>query len=259
MMAVLACGAMTWSQSTPKPLTAKDVFTVKCHPYVEGQIPQMQRPSCLGKEPKVLTWGDSYAVAWYPMAEAVGARLHMPITSLALDGCPSLVGANLVMGWVEYKTMCPESNAKAVAYLKANGADTVIIANYWDHWITTDASNGAGPALERSVAEISPYVRRILIIAPTPVLAERPEKCAAMHLDCSISRQQFEANAAPAWAAIRKVESNPKVTVTDPADWFCGPDRCDAFRNGVPLSRDGRHVHPRTAAIYAATVAKGWH
>jgi hypothetical protein len=258
MMAVLSCGAMAWLQSVPPPLVAKAVFTVKCHPYVEGQIPQMQRPDCLGKEAKVLTWGDSYAVAWHPMAEAIGAQLHMPITSLALDGCPSLVGANLVMGWPEYATMCPASNAKAVAYLKANGADTVIITNRWEHWITTDPTNGAGLALDKSIADISPYVRRILIIAPTPVLAERPDKCAALHLDCSVSRKSFEAAAAPAWEAIHRAENNPKVTVTDPADWFCGNERCDAFRDGAPLYRDGHHVDQTTATLYAAKVAKAW-
>jgi peptidoglycan/LPS O-acetylase OafA/YrhL len=255
-MAAIVCTAFVWWHSTAVSPPLPTAFTPACHPYVDGRQPTMQRPSCLGKEPKVVTWGDSYAVAWYPMAEAIGLKLKEPITSLALDGCPNLIGANLPWPWPEYAKLCPESHANAIAYLRANGADTLIIANHWDRWLTSDPGTGLG--LIRAVTAVSPYVRRIMIIGPTPVYPDRPEKCQALHLDCSVSRAEFDTRTVLAWRAIRRLSGNAKVTVVDPEDFFCDAQRCDPFRYGYSLTRDGRHVSPRAARIYADTIADSW-
>lgn len=256
---MLAVSLAAWAWRPPEPVAAKFVYQSRCHPYVAGEPIRMQKASCLGAEEKVVIWGDSYAHAWTPMAQELAAKLRMPATTLALDGCPPLIGANLGLRSPKEVVDCRKWNSDAIAYLRKNRADTLVIAARWQMFITRDPGNGAAEALARTVEEVSPHVRRILVIAPTPTLPDDPSKCAALKSDCAVSRRDFEADAIPAWQAIRKLERNPKVAIADPAEWLCGAMQCPGIRDGLVLYSDQIHVSQEASRIYAAQVAREWH
>lgn len=242
-MVLLSCGAWAWRVPEPPKIAP---FVVKCVPFVVGDT-RVQRPSCV-TGPKVLLWGDSYAHAWTPMAQAIGGRLNLPVTAWALDGCPPLFGP-LILRSPDEGVACSAWNAKALAYLKASGADTVVIAARWQNFPTE--------RLAQTVRAIAPYTRRILIVGPTPVLPDKPDKCRALGSDCAVDRADFESGAAKAWAAIRPLAGD-KVSIVDPSDWLCDADRCPGIRDGQALYADTIHVSYYTAATFGARVASVW-
>lgn len=253
-MAILFCAA--WAYTPPEQVEVRALYPEHCHATVEGQPVPMQHRRCLGKEPKVVIWGDSQARAWTPMAQSLAGKLQLPATTLAHDGCPPLLGANLTLRSPVEAINCDKWNREAASYLSTNGADTVIIVARWRMFIQpgTDAAD----ALVLSVDAISPYVRRILVIGPTPELTDHPDKCAAMNVDCAVSRASYLAEADAALQALTRLESNSKVTIANAADWLCNGAVCPGIRNGVALYSDEAHVSDATARGYSVEVAKTW-
>jgi len=240
LMVALSCGA--WAVRKPVPPTVPERISLSCRGMVVAR-------TCLGTEPKVVIWGDSMAHAWMPMAQALGAKLHVPVTNLALDGCPPLLGAKLTLRWPEESVRCEAFNREAAAYLRTHGADTLVIVGRWELYPTG--------ALAQSVAAASPYVRRILIIGPTPTIADHIEKCQALGSDCGVPREKFEKDVARARATLASLR-DPKVTIAEPGDWLCSSTRCPGVRDGLVLYRDQAHIAPQAAWDYSATIAKDW-
>ena len=250
--------AWAWRGQPPAPAQLVSLGTDwRCHPYVKGAPSHVQPAYCLRKEQKVIIWGDSHALAWAPMASAIGGKLNLPAASLAMAGCPPLPGATLSLRNPNEAKLCHEWNVEALSYLKSNGADTVVVVARWANFIDGDGGKTSATALTNAVASISPYVRRILIIGPTPELPDNTSKCAALGSDCAVSRTEFESRAAPAWAAIRGL-TDPKVTVSDPSEWLCSGGKCPGIRGGVALYSDTVHVSKYTATVWANIVAKDW-
>jgi peptidoglycan/LPS O-acetylase OafA/YrhL len=246
VMAALACGAWAWR--VPEPVKAP-VVVIRCIPFAENGS-RVQRPSCFGKERKVVLWGDSYAHAWTPLAEAVGERLHVPVTTWALDGCPPIVGVKRGLRSEGEAEACRAWNARALTYLQTNGADTLVLAARWQKFLP------AGD-LAATLKAVAPHVRRILIVGPTPTLTDEPTKCQALGSDCAVQRADFDANAAAAWATLRPLEA-ANVRIVDPAGWLCGPETCPGIRDGQALYSDTIHVSNAAAKTYGAQVAGVW-
>ena len=114
-----------------------------------------------------------------------------------------------------------------------------------------------GYELQDTIGKAAPYVRRILVVGPTPTLPDDPRKCRALGSDCALERAAFDDSVMGAWSAIGAI-NHPKVAVVDPAAWLCDRDACRAFRDGKPLYDDSFHVSPAAAATFGQQVAAGW-
>ena len=67
-----------------------------------------------------------------------------------------------------------------------------------------------------------------------------------------MSRLEYDRLAARVWSAFRKIASrHPNVELIDPADFFCGPQRCPAARDGYALFWDTNHVSTHAARQFA--------
>lgn len=99
----------------------------------------------------------------------------------------------------------------------------------------------------------APYVRRIVVIGPTPEMRDDVTKCIEAGLDCDASRADFEAAATTARAVMADLAKLPKVEVVDPVDWLCNKTTCPATRDGEPLYWDMHHVTRPMAAKFAAS------
>jgi peptidoglycan/LPS O-acetylase OafA/YrhL len=232
-------------------------YPTHCHSYRPGQRVQMQLPACMGRQPKVAIWGDSFARAWSPLATALGDRLRMPAVTLAMDGCPPLLGAELLLRSRAEAQRCRQWNDVALQYLRTNGADTLVLVARWENFIGADGGASSAEGLMRTLHLASPHVRRILLVGPTPVLPETPQKCAALGSDCAVPRAEYDARTAQAWAVLRAID-NPKVTVVDPSLWLCSRRACPGFREGAALYTDAFHVSTFTAEQVGREVASGW-
>jgi hypothetical protein len=253
-MAVLALASISYR--APEAVEVWADYPIACHARKPGEPVPMQYFSCLGREPKVVIWGDSQAHAWTAMAQALAEKLDLPATTLARDGCPPLIGADLPLRSPMEAKKCAEWNHEAIAYLRTHGADTLIIVARWDRFIN-GRPNGAAESLARTVHDVSPHVRRILIIGPTPTLADDLDKCRSLGSDCGVSRARNDALVAPAHAAMARLD-DPKVTLTQPEDWLCSSTYCPGVREGVVLYLDQAHVAPVTARAWSKRVASGW-
>jgi hypothetical protein len=232
-------------------------YPTHCHPYRRGQPVQMQLPDCMRRQPKVAIWGDSFAHAWTPLALALGDRLRMPAVTLARDDCPPLLGADLQLRSPEEAASCGQWNATALDYLRLNGADTLVLVARWETYIDANGGPTSAQGLMRTLQLVSPHVRRILLVGPSPVLPDVPEKCAALGSDCAVSRAEYEARTARAWAVLRAID-NPKVTLLDPSTWLCSGTACPGIRNGAALYTDTSHVSAFTARQVGRSVASDW-
>lgn len=234
---VLALSGCAWAM-IPAPLPPI--------PLRPCNIADIQRPECVGPGPKVILWGDSFATAWGPLGQSIARKAGEPIVAFATDACPAFAGT-IKLGTDEGTQNCRARNDKLLAYLKANGADTVLIASRWQQYIQPNAQDGFVTAVDA----IAPYVRRILIIGPTPVVLDDAPKCVRLGVSCAVSRQAYLADSAKQWATVRKMARNPKATIIDAAQWLCDGDQCPGVRDGVPLYRDNAHVTHETAWKFA--------
>jgi hypothetical protein len=205
----------------------------------------------------VVIWGDSYALAWAPLAQHVADRLEVPAVVIFHYGCPPLPGADLALTNPVEARNCRKWNEEALAYLADSGADTLILAGRWQKFMDADGGKSSAVALARAVAEASPLVRKVIVVGPTPELPESTEKCAALGSDCAVSRAVFEAQAAPSRLAMRQL-SAPNLTVTDPTAFLCDATTCVGIRDGIALYSDAAHVSDYTARAWAETAAADW-
>lgn len=248
-MALLSSAA--WAYEPEPPPEVNPSYPTQCHPFEAGEPVQMQAHRCLGKEPKVVIWGDSQAHAWTPITQVFAERLQVPATTLAKDGCPPLFGATLALRSPMEAKYCVKWTRDAVSYLRSNGADTVIIVARWHYFLGTA---DADAALERSARAIAPFVREILVIGPTPELTDRPDKCAILGSDCAVTRETYRIQSAASWAAIRKLETIPNVRLLDASDWLCDGEVCKGIRDGHALYSDQAHIAQGAARQFALSL-----
>jgi hypothetical protein len=180
------------------------------------------------------------------MAQALGRKMQLPSTNLARDGCPPLPGAQLTLRSPQEAVHCEQWNQDATRYLNEHGADTLIIVARWRNFIRPGLDNGAESALGRAIAQVSPHVRRILVIAPTPEFSNRRE---------SIPYAEYESDTAAARQSLRSLVLNPKVQLVDPTPWLCNGARCLKSREGHALYSDWFHVSYYTAATFGERFA----
>jgi len=104
-----------------------------------------------------------------------------------------------------------------------------------------------------SLPVISPHVRRILVIAPTPEFTD----CRPQYGPCEVARAAYEADTENAWRALRALDARPKVELVDAGAWLCPGTKCPSDRAGVPLYRDQAHVTPFAAQAFAKDYLRG--
>jgi peptidoglycan/LPS O-acetylase OafA/YrhL len=236
LVSVIALSGSAWALVKPPP-TIPEVKP--CHPGV-GAI---QQPRCVPGSHRLVLWGDSIANVWTPLADRIARNEGLPAVSYARDGCPVFDGVRMTLRNPIESRECAKLNRQVVAAIRQQGADTVVITSRWPLYIRDDREGGQG--LINAVNEIRPYVRRIVIIGPTPTVADDGPKCARAGERCAVTRDQYLAEAGPAWRAIHALQG---IEVIDIAAWFCRTD-CPAARDGVPLYRDT--YHPSDEAVNA--------
>lgn len=193
--------------------------------------------------PPVVVWGDSYAISWLPLGWAVnGGRRGVVV--IQEGGCAPLLGYAVDN---HLRDKCIAHNKASVARLR--GSDTVILAFYWQ--IHPDL-NRLESALESTLKELAPSVRRVIIIAPTPEMTDLVPKCILLDRECGVSRDSFELGAKPMRAMLyRGVAKYQNVSVVDPTEYLCTEAFCPGIRKGVSLYRDDHHL-TGSAAIEVA-------
>lgn len=191
------------------------------------------------KGARVAVWGDSYARTWLPLAGRLGSAAMLSET-----GCPPLIGFVVETYRAE---ACKAFNTAAVARLQ--GMDVVILAFNWQRY----AGDIRGP-LTTTLGELS-GVRRVIVIAPTPVMQDDLPKCIRAGAECGTSRMTFELEARPLRAILTEaMTGRPNVEVIDPTDSLCTLTRCPGIKDGVALYSDKSHLTRTAVERYVSTL-----
>jgi len=185
-------------------------------------------PAALKCEPgraKVAVWGDSMAYAWSP---------EFPV-SFSRDACAPLLGYVPKRG--PGRETCRDFNDEAIERLRT--LDAVYLSARWSASIEDP---DLLPGLRRSLDALS-RVRRVVIIGPTPEMADEAPRCVEQHVDCGMRRADFDAVSRRVMATLRHAAYNhPNVSILDMTDRFCDATRCPPELHGKLLYWDRDHV-----------------
>ncbi|MDM0068649.1 acyltransferase family protein [Variovorax sp. J31P207] len=214
----------------------------RCHSTGDEAVTQVPKRGCnsaVDKPVRVAIWGDSYALAWQPFAWALAAQEGGAAISFSRDACPPAIDYDNRKQLLEAQR-CKAFNALAISEVEA--VDTLILSAAW---LAHAGEDDFARQIEQTVARVAPRVRNVLILGPTPYLNESASACldSPQAEACSVSRQEFDRQAAPSRTFIRSLQAkHANVTYVEPAGFFCDANRCPAIKDGYGLYWDRNHV-----------------
>ena len=227
---------------------------------------------------RLVVAGDSHAGAYMRMLRSLAQARATEVSIWASPGCAFM---DLLTPVAELDAGCPQARAAMADALLARvqAGDVVFLPSlrlrrYRDEegGAVADGATIPSPA---AVAEAKSFVEalvakrvRVILEAPKPVFKSPPFRCADWFdrgnpicaAGFSEDRAAFERKRAPVLDEERALAAMPGVTIFDPAATLCGPARCEAMRDGVPLDFDTDHLSgfaddlllPRFSAALAA-------
>ncbi len=214
--------------------------------------------------PVALIWGDSHALAWAPGMDGMLKAKQWTGLLAVNSECAPLLGLHNPKD-----PDCRRYNDQIVEWVKQAKPDRIYMIAAWYGWSNAkggydlvDIASGErgnerifGPAFNRTIERVLPWVRDIVVIGPTPGAADAlPYKLAMSnwghgYVPDEVSVQEYRAQARSFWSSIRT--SSPQVRLINPEGWFCHDAGCRYVDSGKLLYRDGHHLNV-AGAIFAA-------
>jgi peptidoglycan/LPS O-acetylase OafA/YrhL len=248
------------------------------------------KPECSsGDNPKLLVWGDSFAMHLVPGLLAqpqAGGVIQAtrsacgPILNLGTQRLKNpKPGPNYDRAWAE---RCIEFNQSVLEFVrKSQSIETVVLSSPMNQYVSKDwihilkASDGfsvvtpsienSTEAVRRTAAELRAAGKKVVLITPPPstdfnvgACLERLQagriKLGASE-NCAISVDSYRDNQSPVLALIQAAEKL-EVPVIRLSDFLCKAETCDTMIDGTMLYRDGGHLSVDGSRLLATRM--GW-
>ena len=210
-------------------------------------------PCTLGNPaaPDAVMWGDShgvelaYAIARLPSRQGHGLVEH------TRSSCPPIVGIEMASN-----PRCKPNNDEVMTAIRADKRlKTVYMICFW-------AEHGREGSrfwsqLDATIAALVADGRRVIIFAAVPPNGiDVPRYLARLARDGRLDQAPGMPRAAVAKATVKLRAILDRwrtrgVTVIDPADALCGPERCSIIRDGKVLYFDSHHLSVDGATLVA--------
>lgn len=222
-----------------------------CHFDVHDAITALKPSRCHsqpGVTPRFVLWGDSHAMAWQPFAWRIAGDAGLSAQGITMNSCPPAIAP-------AKGTPCETLNMLALESLAQSPPGVLLLAQRWPY-----ASSDAAPALQvrmanlEAVLAIAPAAAQVLVLGPLPRLDWPGPDCITRgwEADCGPTRAEHEAAFAGTWSALEAMaRRDARVTLVDPAPFFCGSGRCEARRGDLGLYWDRDHITAGAAAAFA--------
>jgi len=301
-MLVLAAGAaslLAWDQYGTKSARERLAMRVAAdHPNPEIQECLRNKWSAVAsfdtcrfgapnQQLELALWGDSHAMAWAPLLQAMQNNGAPAFVLASLSSCrPLLVPGNAP----DARSECAEFNRvtlRQIIALKAQGLSGVILSGRWvilrhpsisrydyssEHTGLRDVIRGVRARLRRdSRAAPADALReefsltlhalqsaglRVLILLDPPEVKQPIPDCLYIHYDdpilCGISRAEYEQNTSDVVAAITAAAAPfDNVRVLNPVMRFCDKIQCPPIVDGTPMLFDDDHISTSAARALA--------
>ena len=263
------------AHALPQPSTHDRVWAImndrpanmaRCHFGLDDAGSTLQPAECNSDPstaPQVVLWGDSHALAWQPFAWAVAKAGKESAASFTLDSCAPIGNFDTFRAdFPGHRDRCRRHNALVVDYVRQHRPDTLILAGRWLMYfqprqmpgMSIQSPESTADGLAEAMASVAPYVRRVVIMGPLPVLRGRAGKCVENGTleRCAMPRSEYRAQAAPAWRTFAEIARKyPNVELVDPGDFFCDDKACPVEKDGYALFWDSNHVSSTAAREFA--------
>ena len=240
-------------------------LSVKCD-FVGAFRP---RAECVtSKSPKVMVWGDSYAMHIVPGLMASDARMELVQATASV--CGPLFGVAAITTRSRIITQqsaenCKKFNDSVLDYLtKQTSVELVVISSPFvqivdgeDYDLLTGggrirASVRAGTALmQQTIGTLRQIRKKVVIVAPPPIGEFNLGNCTERLLlrkpifgparSCEIDRRTYLQKRGDVLEFLREVESAAHVSVIRFDDLLCNRDICTTSIHGIPVYRDQGH------------------
>jgi peptidoglycan/LPS O-acetylase OafA/YrhL len=257
----------------PEQVAALDRERMPVIPFqnCDKELPDTNLGNCVigSKDAKTraLVWGDSHALAWLPgLDEALSSKGERGSLAI-MSACAPLLGVTNPKN-----LQCSAFNDEVIEWVRHAKIDRVYLVAAWYAWSNSgegygliDIASGRrgnrdvfGPAFGRTVEQLQPLVKEIVVIGPTPgAVKALPYKLAMaewrdLDMPQAVSRMRNQERARNFWGGVRPYAGS--VTLVDPESWFCGKRDCRYEDGGVLLYRDGNHLNSEGARFAARHV-----
>jgi len=269
----VASGSMAWSHGLQRVETARPIdnpFAIRterdlppawrrCHYEVASTLfPRGGCESTPGMSPTIAVWGDSMALAWKPFAWQLAKTRGTSAIDYSRDACPPLLGYLDPEG-LPGQVKCRDFNAQVAERLA--GTDTLFLVMRMGQF-APGVTDSRLPLLGKTLEYASPRVGRIIIVGPTPEMADSVPKCIRSGRPdaCAITRDAFDAVAVPQLAVLATEAAKfTNVEVLDVTDYFCTASSCPPIRGGFALYWDSHHVSATAAEAFARRYSSSLH
>lgn len=233
------------------------------------------KPQCTnGGTPKMLVWGDSFAMHLVPgIADTAGPGVVQATRAVCgpFLGLAPYNATNQTDSWVR---KCMAFNDSVIDYLaKTDSIDTVVIASLFGqylgksysglHWslatiaddqvVKQDPNQAAVlAALKRSIDRVRATGKRVVVVAPPPSQGSDIGRCLersatgklslGMTSTCELALSDVQRHQAPILALLKALPQAANVQVVDFNQALCTDLTCITRVESTPIYRDEHHL-----------------
>lgn len=273
MATALAAMQRYWDPPT-RDFTQARRANVGLHPTCESVGVYFPSPMCrTSSEPRILVWGDSYAMHW---VEALRMSQDTGVMQATKPLCGPLRGVSVFFRTEgqynrNWGTQCIQFSHDVLEDLRNRPyVETVVLGSWFAQYfagneLVTNAPDGtelevqgsqdiASLALKETVDALHGLGKRVVLMAPPPMASEVDfGRCLELKAagkailgadrpDCSLKEASYRKAAAPVHALLRRVSREADVPVFWLDEFLCHAGTCIVEMDGVPLYRDGGHL-----------------
>jgi hypothetical protein len=227
-------------------------------------------PACVtSNEPKVVVWGDSYAMHLVPalIASEPAIRLAQATRSV----CGPVIGVGPFINAASYYSRewaneCIKFNQSVFSYIERQRSVEVVILSspfvqYVDGGIFSLLTPYGvdAPSLKFAIEKMKMTIdalrnagKRVVIVAPLPRADYNMGDCAERlsmgkpifgRLDtCQFDRDAYLARQKPVMAFLESMEKDGYISVFRFDDYLCDHRICSTAKNGIAIYRDTEHL-----------------
>lgn len=223
----------------------------------------------------IVVWGDSSAIAWAPVFEAIAKQKGYTLIRIAMLACPPLVGAAKIdFPHLEVKRYCSDglSQQKVIDYIDLIKPDLVVVVAAWNQYSTNPprerlldsrktlqraGSDTTREVLENGVTEtISALSKsnKVLVFRSWPILSKLPN--ARLVSSIGITKNEAIASQHSFIDETQRVNqifdalASKRVSFFSPAEKICDGVVCHSELGGVRFYSDLYHITARGSLTF---------